>query len=155
MLMDQISLFSLTQAKLEKIKPSDKEMVEKMADEIRDGFKRLLSVLDPRKYPHARAYLENLFKNTLTFLEYWLERKVWIPLNTNVIESAFSRIVNRVKNIGKRWSNQGLINWLTIAFRKIFNPDLWGELWEKFLDINKSLLLCMFKIHYTWIYTIT
>jgi hypothetical protein len=68
--------------------------------------------------------------------DYWLEGKGWIPMTTNAIESAFSRIVNRVKHVGRRWSDEGLINWLMIAFRKIYKPALWDELWTKYLKIH-------------------
>jgi hypothetical protein len=58
----------------------------------------------------------------MTFLHYWLQHGEWLPLNINAKESAFSRIANRIKGIGKRWSDQGLLAWLMLAFRKIFKP---------------------------------
>jgi hypothetical protein len=64
----------------------------------------------------------------MTFLDYWLQTKQWLPLNTNAIESAFSRITNRIRQIGKRWSDQGLLHWLMLALRKIFKPELWTQL---------------------------
>lgn len=55
---------------------------------------------------------------------YQLQTKQWLPLNINAIESVFSRITNRIKNIGKRWSDQGLLPWLMLALRKIYKPEL-------------------------------
>jgi len=44
-------------------------------------------------------------------------------MTTNAIESALSRIVSRVKHVGRRWSDEGLINWMMIAFRKIYKQN--------------------------------
>lgn len=82
--------------------------------------------LDPERYPKARAYIENFSGNVLVVFDYWLEGKGWILLTTNAIKSAFSRIVNRIKRVGRRWSEDGLMNWLMLAFRKIYQPQLWG-----------------------------
>jgi hypothetical protein len=84
-------------------------------------------------------------------LDYWLQNKQWIPLNTNVIESAFSRITNRIKRIGRRWSNRGLLWWLMLALNKIFKPELWTQLWNQYLHINRKMELTVCKGKYVWI----
>jgi len=60
-------------------------------------------------------------------------------------------MVNRIKGIGRRWSEQGLTNWLAIAMRKIFVPSLWDKLWTDYLRINKQLMLSSLKVEYVWI----
>jgi len=150
-LMKEILLFSLTQELLEEVLPPDKELVVELVEEIKTGFNKPLKALDPEKYPRARTYIENFSKNALLVFEYWLEGKGWIPLTTNAIESAFSRIVNRVKRIGRRWSDEGLLNWLMIAFRKIYKPVLWDELWTKYLNIHKPLRFFKLRVSYAWI----
>ena len=150
-LMEDILLFSLTKELLEEVLPPEKELVVDLVEEIKKGFENLIRVLDPGKYPKARAYMENFYRNALLVFDFWLEGKGWIPLTTNAIESAFSRLVNRIKRIGRRWSEQGLTNWLAIAMRKIFVPALWEKLWRDYLRINKQLTLSRLKVEYVWI----
>lgn len=150
-LMEDILLFSLTKELLEEVLEPEKELVVELVEEIKKGFKRLINALDPEKYPKARAYMENFYQNALLVFDFWLEGKGWIPLTTNAIESAFSRLVNRVKRIGRRWSERGLTNWLLIAMRKIFVPSLWDKLWKDYLRINKQLTLSRLKVEYVWI----
>jgi hypothetical protein len=114
-------------------------------------FEKLIKALSPGKYPKARAYMENFYRNALLVFDFWLEGKGWIPLTTNAIESAFSRLVNRIKRVGRRWSEQGLTNWLAIAMRKIFVPALWDKLWRDYLRINKQLTLSRLTVEYVWI----
>ena len=99
-----------------------------LIEEIKRSFQRLTDAHHPARYPKARTYIENFSKNVLTFFDYLLEGKGWMPLITNAIESAFSRIVNRIKRVGRRWSEEGLMNWFMLAFRKIYQPYLWDKL---------------------------
>ncbi len=149
-LMQEILLFSLNKELLEKVLPPEKELVAELVEDIKQGFTNLIKALDPQKYPKARAYIENFASNALLVFDFWLEGKGWISMTTNAIESAFSRIVNRVKHIGRRWSDEGLINWLMIAFRKIYKPALWAELWRKYLDIHKQLRFSRLRVSYAW-----
>jgi len=149
-LMKEILLFSLTKELLEEVLPPERELVVELAEEIKQGFDNLIKALDPQKYPKARTYIENFASHALLVFDYWLEGKGWIPMTTNAIESAFSRIVNRVKHVGRRWSDQGLINWLMIAFRKIYKPALWDELWTKYLEIHKQLRFSRLRVSYAW-----
>jgi hypothetical protein len=150
-LFDKISVFSLTQERLEEIDPDDLQTIRDLAENTRKGFEQLLEALDKNKYPKARTYLKNLYRHTMTFLDYWMRTQHWIPLNINAIESAFSRITNRIKNVGKRWSDQGLLAWLMLAFRKIYKPELWNELWDQYLEINRKLELVLCHVEYTWL----
>jgi transposase-like protein len=149
-LMKEILLFSLRKDLLEEVLPPEKELVVELVEDIKQGFDKLIKALDPHKYPKARTYIENFASNALLVFDYWLEGKGWIPMTTNAIESAFSRIVNRVKHVGRRWSDEGLINWLMIAFRKIYKPALWDELWRKYLEIHKQLRFSRLRVSYAW-----
>ncbi|MGA2466232.1 MAG: hypothetical protein ABSH06_18010 [Thermodesulfobacteriota bacterium] len=150
-LFGQIPAFCLTKERLEQIDPADYQTIDALAQNTRKGFEQLLAALDSKKYPTAKAYLTNLHQHTMTFLDYWLKTKQWLPLNTNAIESAFSRVTNRIKKIGKRWSDRGLLRWLMLAMRKIFKPELWTQLWDQYLKINRKMELVMFKAEYTWL----
>ena len=143
-LFDKISVFSLTQERLEEIAPDDIQTIRALAENTRKGFEQLLEAMDQNKYPKARTYLKNLYRHTMTFLGYWMKTQHWIPLNINAIESAFSRITNRIKKVGKRWSDKGLLAWLMLAFRKIYKPELWDELWDQYLEINRKLELVLY-----------
>jgi len=150
-MFDEIPLFEITKKRLEKIDPADKHTIQELAQKTKEGFEQLLNALDVRKYPRAKTYLQNLYQHTMTFLDYWLQTGEWLPLNINAIESAFSRIANRIKRIGKRWSDQGLLAWLMLAFRKIFKPELWDQLWKQYLRINRILELIWCRAEYVWL----
>jgi len=122
-----IPALSMTQVQLESLKPQDRTQVEKRTQQTEQGFEQLLTALKP--YPKARAYIEHLVKPVTTFLHWWLHKGEALPLTTNAIESRFSQICNRIKRLGRRWSGQGLLNWLTVCFYKIFNPQLWRMQW--------------------------
>ena len=146
-------LFSLKQEDLEQLTAGDKPLVTRLVRAIKRCFRELLEALPGERYPKSRTYIENFYRHSLLFFDYWLEGKGWIPLTTNIVESAFSRIVNRVKRVGRRWSEEGPLNWLKIAFRKIFHPQLWKNPWRRFLRLNKSLTLTMLKVDYQWIFS--
>jgi len=120
-----------------------------------ERFLELLAALPEDKYPKTRTYLENFSHQALAFFDYWLDHQLWIPITTNIAESGFSRVVNRIKRVGRRWSERGLINWLRIAFRKIFQLDLWMSLWRQYLRLHRRLHLVSLHLHYRWIYAIT
>ena len=123
-----IAAMNMSQEKLEDLKPKDRTQVRQLAQQAEQGFEELLRALEP--YPNARAYIENLVKPVTTFLRWWLQTGEALPLTTNAIESHFSRVCNRVKRIGRRWSDRGLLNWLTVSFYKIFKPELWSLQWK-------------------------
>lgn len=90
-------------------------------------------------------------KNITTFFTLWLERGECIPLTTNVIESRFSQVKNRIKNVGRRWSENGLLYWLMLTLNKIFCPEMWQELWAQYLNSNLSFRLVRLGAEYQWI----
>jgi hypothetical protein len=154
-LLNRNPLFHLRQAELETLKPEDEPLVRKLARTIRSGFRELLTALPESRYPKTRTYLLNFSRQALAFFDYWLDHQRWIPFTTNIVESAFSRVVNRIKRIGRRWSEAGLLNWMTMAFRKIFHPALWTSLWRQYLRLHRSLHLASLISEYRWINAIT
>lgn len=148
--LSTIPLFYVNKAMIEKLEEKDKEKIEDLVGKSREGLEELLKVLDPNKYSYTHAYINNLKENLFTFFDYWLEKKEWIPLTTNAIESAFSRVKNRIWNIGKRWTERGLLNWLRVNIQKIFNPDLWQRFWDEYLKTNPSFQLTALEVSYKW-----
>jgi hypothetical protein len=152
--LKSIPVMNLTQAQLEKLRPEDRPMVEQIVEKTQQGFEQLLSALDPQRYPKTRTYIENLITPVTTFLNWWLEKGEVIPLTTNAIENAFSRVSNRIKKVGRRWSEAGLLNWLKVTFYKIFKPELWTKLWNNERDIPKIKLISL-EISWHWSDAIT
>lgn len=154
-LLDQNPLSHLRQTDLETLQPGDEPLVRKLVKVIHRGFAELLAALPVEKYPKTRTYVQNFARQALVFFDYWLDHRRWLPLTTNAIESAFSRAVNRIKRIGRRWSEAGLLNWLRIAFRKIFEPKLWESLWAQYLGRHHRLRLVSLCVTHEWTYAIT
>jgi hypothetical protein len=151
--LNAIAAMRMTKAELEKLKPEDRAHVRQMAQQTQQGFEALIKALEP--YPKARAYIENLVKPVTTFLRWWLQKGEPLPLTTNAIENHFSRICNRVKRIGRRWSDRGLLNWLTVCFYKIFKPELWRLQWENAPRKLAKIRLRSVEATYLWSAAIT
>jgi len=148
-----IAAMSMTKAQLEKLRPQDRLRVQQLAEQTQQGFENLLKALEP--YPKARAYIENLAKPVSTFFSWWLQKGEVLPLTTNAIESHFSRICNRVKRIGRRWSDRGLLNWLTVSFYKIFKPERWSLQWENAPRPVNNIRLLSVETTYQWSVALT
>ncbi len=142
---------NLKQADLERLSVEDFEKVEQLAEKTKQGFTELIEALPEDKYPKARAYIKNLSKEVTTFFDFWFENEVWIPLTTNAIESAFSQVKNRIWAVGKRWSESGLMNWLKVVVHKVFYPDSWDRLWEKYLGLDSDLKINLLEVCYQWV----
>ena len=148
-----IAAMGMNKAQLENLKPQDRAHVRQLAHQTEQGFDELLKALEP--YPKAKAYIENLVKPVTTFLRWWLQKGETLPLTTNAIESHFSQICNRVKRIGRRWSDRGLLNWLTVCFYKIFKPELWRLQWEDTPRKLVKIRLRSVEATYQWSAAIT
>ena len=152
--LQSVPVMTLTQNDMEKLRPEDRPLVEQMVEKTQQGFEQLLQALDPQRYPRTRTYIVNLMAPVATFLKHWLDNGEVIPLTTNAIESAFSQVNNRIKRVGRRWSEQGLLNWLKVTFYKIFKPELWSTLWNSEKDFPKIKLTSL-QISWRWSNAIT
>ena len=148
--LGSIPAMKMTKMKLERLNPEDIPNVTKMAKKTTEGFEELLEMLDENKYPNARTYIENLSRNVSVFFDIWLSDNSCIPLNSNAIENAFSQVKNRIWAVGKRWSEQGLMNWLKIMMKKTFFPETWNKLWEEYLGLDSSLRFELLKVKHQW-----
>jgi len=136
---------------LEKITPEDRADVLKICVKTKQDFNDLIRILDQVKYPKTHVYLKNLSNTVSLFLDWWLEKGEWIPFTSNIIENRFSQIKNRIKRIGRRWSDEGLVKWLLVVVKKLFTPDDWGLLWKQFLNLNQPITLSYLKVSYVWV----
>lgn len=148
--LEAIPVFHFNQAKLEQLSPEDLPKVKTLIEKTQQGFQEMIDLLSPEKYPKARVYIENLSRNVTTFFSWWLERKTWIPLNTNAVESRFSQVKNRIWSVGKRWSDKGLLNWLQVTMNKIFRPQMWNELWSQYMSLNPEFQLTAIRVSWRW-----
>lgn len=149
--LDAIPAMRLDKAQLEELKPEDLPKVKELADITKQAFRELIRMLDPAQYPKARVYIENLSEHLCTFFDWWIEHKQWIPITTNAVETAFSQVKNRIKRIGRRWTEKGLINWLMVTMKKIFFHHTWENLWRQYLNLNLGLKLIQIKSTYQWV----
>ena len=148
--LEVIPVFHFNRAKLEQLSSEDLLKVKAMIEKTQQGFQEMIDFLSPERYPKARVYIENLSRNVTTFFSWWLERKTWIPLNTNAVESAFSQVKNRIWSVGKRWSDKGLLNWLQVTMNKIFRPQMWNELWSQYMSLNPEPQLTTIRVSWKW-----
>jgi hypothetical protein len=142
-----VPIMTVVQADVERLRAADRPRVEQMIDRTRECFQQLLDALDPQRYPQTRTYIENLVEPAMTFLYHWLDKGEAIALTTNAIENAFSQVNNRIKRVGRRWSEKGLLSWLKVTFYKMFKPELWNTLWNADNDQPKIKLL---SLHASW-----
>jgi len=153
--LESLPALQLTKHQRESLRPEDRPFLEQIVRKTKQGFTQLVEALDPNKYPKARVYIQNLMKPVTTFLSWWLEKGEVIPLNTNAIESAFSQVCNRIKRVGRRWSDLGLLNWLKVVFYKIFKPDLWSLQWLGNRRRLPKIKLISLQISFSWSNAIT
>jgi hypothetical protein len=148
--LKSIPALQFTRDQLEALRPEDQPLMEKIFQQTKQGFAELVEALDRKKYPKALLYIQNLMKPVTTFLSRWLQRGEVIPLNTNAIECAFRQVCNRIKRVGRRWSQQGLLRWLKVAFYKLFKSDLWNLQWRGNRKRLPKIKLTSLQISYFW-----
>lgn len=146
--MTSIPVYHFNKNRLEQLKPEDEPEIRACLEKTQHGFRELIELL--AKYPRTRKYVENISSNITTFLTWWLEKKTPIPTDTNAIESCFSLVKNRIWSVGKRWGDKGLLNWLQLTLYKIFHPEMWQDLWSKYLLINPDFRLTSLEVNWRW-----
>lgn len=146
--MKSIPVYHFNKNMLEQLKPEDEPKIRACLEKTRQGFTELIELL--AKYPKTQKYVENISANVTTFLTWWLEKKTPIPIDTNAIESGFSLVKNRIWSVGKRWSDKGLLNWLQVTLNKIFHPEMWQDLWSRYLSLNPEFQLVSLRVNWRW-----
>ncbi|OAQ20609.1 ISH6 family transposase [Thermosulfurimonas dismutans] len=150
-LLSEIPLFRLKT----KDRPGIREKVEGILEESRRLWEELLEVFDREVYPRAHSYLKRLGENLFIFLEYFLEKGEWIPNVSNMAENVIGRIKLRVRRIGKRWSERGLIALFRAMARRIFGVESWEAFEERLLGAGIRPKLVALEVKYHWRWPIT
>jgi len=145
-----IPALNVSSAYLETLSVEDKKNVKILCQRTAACFEELVQMLNPKRYPKARTYIQNLSNSVSVFFHWWLEKEEWIPFTSNLIENRFSQVKNRIKRIGRRWSDKGLQRWLMVTIQKIFLPNNWNQIWRKYLKINQPIKLVNIYANYNW-----
>lgn len=127
------------QDNLEALKPEDREEMKKGMQRSKQELDKLQAFLRQKGYAKTAGYLANLSEPLMTFMRTWLEQGQKIPTTNNLCENRFSLIKNRIRNIGKRWSDEGLLRWVDIAIQKLFPEHNWKDFWETLVPTPKSI----------------
>jgi hypothetical protein len=93
------------------------------------------------------AESRGLSEPLLTFLKQWLETSEQSPATSNIAESRFSLIKNRIARIGRRWSEPGLQRWIDLVIHKLFPGYDWDILWQKLLPETGNLTCEIVRVY--------
>jgi hypothetical protein len=150
-LLKSVPALQFSSESMEKLQPKDRPKVRAAIQKTKESFSEIINMLSPEKYPTSRTYITNLSESICTFLDWWLKKGEWIPHTTNVIENRFSQVKNRIKRIGRRWSDAGLLLWCLATIQKVYYPNQWDQLWKQYLKINRSITLTHLSVSFQWV----
>jgi len=117
----------LCEAELARLDPTDKELLRDLLEASERAFERIRRMLPQDTFPHTRHYVLGLVEDGLTYLRHLLETGEVIPLSTNRLESIWSRILLRIKAIGRRWSQTGALHMLAACLVHALHPERYAE----------------------------
>ena len=140
---DAIPLVGWNKENIEMLKDEDSQVLEGLQKKTMTAFCDLYFFLQSKGYTNAAVYLKNLAKPFVTFIEHMVDTGKAIPATSNIIEGKISLFKNRIKSIGKRWSEAGLMRWLSIAVKKLLPEFDWNTLWD---DITGNPLSVEIKL---------
>jgi hypothetical protein len=133
-MMNEIPVFQYARKDvMEYLKSSDHGEIEQAVKMSRKSLVDLKESLERKGYWRTAKYLSNLTEPVLTFLKEWLDGGDVIPMTSNIVENRFSLVKNRIRSIGRRWSDEGLLRWLDLAVHKLFPGYDWEQLWKKIM----------------------
>lgn len=117
----------LCQAELARLAAADKAALQELLDASERAFLALKRKLPAADFPHTRCYVLGLIEDGLTYLRHLLATGQTIPLSTNRLESIWSRVLLRLKQIGRRWSAPGALNMLAACLVYALHPKRYAE----------------------------
>lgn len=127
---DAIPLTGWRKEDIEALRNEDTETLNDLRQKTLHSFCDLHFFLQSKGYHKAAVYIRNLAKPFVTFIDQFLETGKLIHTTSNIIEGKISLFKNRIKAIGKRWSEPGLLRWLAIAVKKLLPEYDWNMLWD-------------------------
>ena len=117
----------LCQPKLARLDPSDKMTIRELLEASERAFLALKRKLPEADFPHTRRYVLGLIEDGLAYLRHLLATGQTLPLSTNRLESIWSRLLLRIKQIGRQWSVPGALHMLAACLVHALHPDRYAE----------------------------
>lgn len=117
----------LCQAELARFDLPDTAALRELLETSEHAFLALKQRLPAADFPHARADVLGLIGDRLAYLRHLLATGQTIPLSTNQLKSIWSRMVLRLKRIGRRWSIPGALHMLTACLVYTLHPTRYAE----------------------------
>lgn len=117
----------LCQAELARLAPTDTATLRALLETSERTFRTLKRKLPRVQFPHTRRYVLGLIDDGLAYLHHLLATGQTIPLSTNRLESIWSRVLLRLKQIGRRWSPTGALHMLAACLVYALHPTRYAE----------------------------
>ena len=117
----------LCEAELARVEPTDTATLRALLAASERTFRTLKRKLPRAQFPHTRRYVLGLIEDGLAYLRHLLATGQRIPLSTNRLESIWSRVLLRLKQIGRRWSPTGALHMLAACLVYALHPQRYAE----------------------------
>lgn len=118
----------LCQAEMARLNPQDKAALRELLAASERALAEIEQMLPADTFPHTRQYVLGLVHDGLAYLRHLLATEEKVLLSTNRLESLWSRILLRLKKIGRRWSKEGALAMLAACLVYTLQPDRYAEL---------------------------
>lgn len=120
---ERIPGLQLCQAELARLDPTDTATLQALLAASERAFAALKRKLPAETFPHTRRYVLGLIDDGLAYLRHLLATGQPLPLSTNRLESLWSRVLLRLKQIGRRWSAPGALHMLAACLVHALHPE--------------------------------
>ena len=117
----------LCQAELAQLEPTETATLRALLAVSERTFRTLKRKLPRAQFPHTRRYVLGLIADGLAYLHHLLATGQTIPLSANRLESIWSRVLLRLKQIGRRWSPTGALHMLAACLVYAMHPKRYAE----------------------------
>ena len=124
---ERIPGLQLCQAELAQLDPTDTATLHELLEASEQAAAALKRKLPAAQFPHTRQYVLRLIDDGLAYLRHLLATGQRLPLSTNRLESIWSRVLLRIKQIGRRWSASGALHMLAACLVYALHPDRYAE----------------------------
>jgi hypothetical protein len=124
---ERIPGLQLCQAELVGLDPTDTATLQALLDASERAVAALKRQLPAARFPHTRQYVLRLIDDGLAYLRHLLATGQKVPLSTNRLESIWSRVLLRIKQIGRRWSASGALHMLAACLVYALHPERYAE----------------------------
>jgi len=118
----------LWQAEMARLDPQDKAALRELLAASERAFAEIERILPADAFPKTRKYVLGLIHDGLAYLRHLLNTGEKVPLSTNRLESIGSRILLRLKKIGRRCSKEDALAMLAACLVYALQPNRDAEL---------------------------